>query len=296
MKKILLVLALLLTVTALLPAVVLAAKPVQTGAGKPDTGGGGETSSTMTGYDISWPQCGSKLPTPGAFAIIGVTGGTAADTNECLATQLAWGNRSTGKVLAQPHLQLYVNTANPGVVRDQINTWPKTNLDVNGNPVNNRYGNTCTGENDLSCSWLYGWNRAVESAEDRFLPAAKIAGVNEDASSYIWWLDVETMNTWQSGSDDALKKNVAALEGMAYYYNSIGATVGLYSTAYQWNKITGNFINPTSSLYGLANWRPSGSSLNNAIANCGLEPFSAGGFMSLTQYIHKRLDHNYSCL
>ena len=37
---------------------------------------------------------------------------------------------------------------------------------------------------------------------------------------YIWWLDVETDNTWQSGSAAALARNRAPLEGMAAYLAS----------------------------------------------------------------------------
>ncbi len=291
MKKLIMLFAISLMAINAAPALIHAAKP--TGPRNP---GGGDSTSTQIGYDVSWPQCGSKLPTPGAFAIIGVNGGTAADTNDCLAEQLIWGSNSSGSISAQPHLQLYVNTANPGEYISDINTWPKDNLDVNGNTVINRYRNTCTGNNDLACSWLYGWNRALEAAEQRFAPAAREAKISESTSDYIWWLDVETMNTWQYGSEEKLRKNVAALEGMADYFNSRNATVGLYSTAVQWNEITGNHFTNDSSLYGLANWRPSGSSLKNAIANCSLQPFSNDGFMSLTQYIHKRLDNNYSCL
>jgi hypothetical protein len=170
---------------------------------------------------------------------------------------------------------------------------------LNNFEPNNKHGKTCTGENDLSCSWLYGWNRALDAAQNRFAPAAIKAGVSPVTSDYVWWLDVETMNTWQSGSEEALKRNVATLEGMVSYFNSQGVVkekIGLYSTAYQWGVITGSHIDPfTSNLNGLANWRPSGSSLKNAKNNCRVAPFTAGGYISLTQYVVKNLDHNYSC-
>jgi hypothetical protein len=246
------------------------------------------------GYDISYPQCGKKLPTGQSFGIVGVNGGNAATTNPCLAEQLVWANKSVGGT-SQPKIQLYVNTANPGEVISQISTWPTSNTDKTGYTPVNPYG-TCTGANDLACSWQYGWNRSVEANIDRFTPAAKAAGISQLASAYTWWLDVETMNTWQSGSSEALARNTAALEGMTSYYQAQGATVGLYSTAVQWGTIVGDTVNGASNLNGLANWRPSGASLNNAIANCSAAPLTSGGFISLTQYVQQNLDKNHSCI
>lgn len=270
-----------------------AAKPTDNRNGKPSGGGGGTSVSTV-GYDVSYPQCGRTLPDDAAFAIIGVNGGTASKTNPCLADQLKWGKLSSG-LTNQPALQLYVNTANPGEVIDLVSTWPTDNYDLNGNIPNNKYDKTCNGGNDLSCSWLYGWNRALDAAEYRFAPAAINAGVSTVPSDYVWWLDVETMNTWQEKSDDALRRNVATLEGMKSYFESRKANVGLYSTAYQWGVITGNFIGLDSNLNGLPNWRPSGASLKNAKNNCKVPPLTTGGYISLTQYVVRNLDNNYSC-
>lgn len=252
------------------------------------------TSTEKVGYDVSYPQCGRSLPTDYYFAIVGVNGGNAASANPCLADQLAWANKA--KVGSnQPRVQLYVNTANPGEVISQISTWPTTPYDSNGNLPSNPYGNTCSGGNDRACSWLYGWNRSIYT-ENLFKSAAASKGLSADTASHRWWLDVETMNTWQSGTNEALIRNTAAIEGFAKYYQSKGATVGLYSTALQWGQITGNNIGADSNLRGLANWRPSGSSLNNAITNCSVSPLTPGGFISLTQYVQKNLDKNHSCI
>jgi len=283
MKKLLSALALATLVFAVSPATVFAAKPPP---------GGGATE--QIGYDISWPQCGRRLPSTLAFGIIGVNGGTAANTNPCLSDQLTWASTATGTT-AQPKVQLYVNTANPGEVIDQITTWPTNNTDKTGFSTANPYG-TCAGANDLACSWQYGWNRSVEANVDRFAPAAAVSGISRAVSNYIWWLDVETMNTWQGGSAEALSRNVAALEGMTSYYQSNGATVGLYSTAVQWGEITGNSINANSNLNGLRNWRPSGATLNNAIANCSVPSLTPGGFIALTQYVKQNLDYNHTCI
>lgn len=264
--------------------------PARASAAKPAT----QAVREPIGYDISWPQCGKKLPTGQAFAIVGVNGGTAANTNPCLAEQLLWANKSLGGT-GQPKIQLYVNTANPGEVISQISTWPTNNTDATGYTPTNPHGQ-CSGANDMACSWQYGWNRAVQDYHERFLFAALLAKVPTSINAYTWWLDVETMNTWQSGSPEALARNAATLEAMTSYFTQNGAKVGLYSTAYQWGVIVGQSVGPASNLNNLPNWRPSGSSLSNAKANCSLAPLTNGGFMSMTQYVQQGLDKNYSCI
>jgi len=288
MKKFLSLFILSVLTLVLIPSVAFAAKPRASSNSKP------APAPELVGYDVSYPQCGKSLPTDFYFGIVGVNGGKASTPNSCLASQLVWANKAkTGS--NQSHKQLYVNTANPGEVISQIDTWPTTPTDLNGNLPANPYGNSCTGQNDQACSWLYGWNRSIYT-EGVFKNAATSKGLNSDTSQYVWWLDVETMNTWQSGSGDALARNTAALEGFGAYYQSKGATVGLYSTAPQWTQITGNNISADSNLRGLGNWRPSGTSLAIAKSNCSVAPFTPGGFISLTQYVQKNLDYNHSCL
>lgn len=288
MKRLLIlsVLSLLALLISLLPVTTFAAKPVSS------VGGGGSTVE-MKGYDVSYPQCGKRLPTDHYFGIVGVNGGNAATANSCLADQLVWASKAkTGS--NQSKYQLYVNTANPGEVIDQITTWPTSSFDINGNTPSNPYG-VCSGANDRACSWLYGWNRSIYT-ENVFKVAASSKGLNSNTADYVWWLDVETMNTWQSGSTEALVRNTVAIEGFGAYYESKDAKIGLYSTSVQWAQITGNNIGLTSNLNGLPNWRPSGASLTNAKTNCNVAPLTAGGFISLTQYVVKNLDHNHSCI
>lgn len=252
------------------------------------------STSEKVGYDISYVQCGKRLPTDHYFGIVGVNGGTANNQNPCLSSQLTWAARAKAGS-AQPAVQLYVNTANPGELISQITTWPTSPVDMNGTLPNNPYGDTCLGANDTACSWLYGWNRSIYT-EGIFQAAAEKAGLSTTTAVYYWWLDVETMNTWQLQGFEAQRRNTAALEGFAAYYQSKHAKVGLYSTAVQWNDITGSVTSDGSNLNGLANWRPSGTSLTNAKANCNVSPLTPGGFISLTQYVQKNLDHNHSCI
>ncbi len=240
---------------------------------------------TRVGYDVSHPQCGTTLPAARAFAVVGVNGGTASKVNPCLATQLRWAERSNGSVDTQPKVQLYLNTANPGQVRDQVSTWPTSG--------ETPYG-SCDGGNDLPCSWQYGYERAQNSVVVYFTPAARKAGVDRVPSRYTWWLDVETSNTWQDGSDDARARNRATLEGMVAYLDLRGAEVGVYSTGQQWAQIVGT-VPADSPLAGLPSWLAGSTTLAQAVAECLQPPLVPGGRVALTQYVPDDLDRNHSC-
>ena len=237
------------------------------------------------GYDVSYPQCGTTLPRDRAFAAVGVNGGLSTRANPCLAAQLSWAWGSSGAVAAQPRAQVYLNTANPGQVLGQVTTWPVRG----GTP----YG-ACDGTNSTSCSWQYGWERAQNSVAAFFTPAAGEARVDGRPSRYMWWLDVETMNTWQSGNPDALLRNRATLEGMTAYLVSRGAQDGLYSTGQQWAQIAGT-VPPGSTLAGRDTWLAGGSSLGGAQAACSGPALVPGGRVMLSQYVTSGLDRNLSC-
>ncbi|WP_166486460.1 hypothetical protein [Blastococcus saxobsidens] len=242
-------------------------------------------SGTSLGYDVSHPQCGTDLPDDRAFAIVGVNGGLSTRANPCLSHQLAWAHGSSGRVDDQPAAQLYLNTANPGQVLDLVTTWP-TDGDT-------PYGD-CDGGNSLACSWQYGWERAENSALSFVRPAARSARVDSQPSRYTWWLDVETMNTWQIGSDDARDRNRATLEGMAAYLLSEDAEVGVYSTGYQWGRIVGE-VPRYSNLAGLDSWLAGADDLEDARDTCDDDPLVPGGTVTLVQYVEDDLDHNHAC-
>ena len=240
---------------------------------------------SATGYDVSHPQCGTDLPAEAAFAVVGVNGGLATRPNRCLAEQLEWATRSTGGLRGGPAVELYVNTANPGQVRDQVTTWPRA--------TSTPYG-TCDGGNTMACSWVYGRIRAQVTVHAFFQPAARAAGIDDDPAAYRWWLDVETMNTWQAGSTAALERNRATLEGQAAYLQESGAEVGLYSTGQQWRRIVGE-VGPDSLLHDLDSWLAGARSRAGALQNCAEPPLTDGGRVVLAQYVEDGLDHDVPC-
>jgi hypothetical protein len=231
---------------------------------------------TTLGYDISWPQCGTDFPAPLAFAIIGVNGGRPHTTNPCLADQLTWAAGSSHPAKGA-RVALYVNTANPGPTGNPW--WPTSNFH-RGAPISNPYG-VCRGGDTAACAYIFGYVMAYDDVNRRGVP---------DAAHHMWWLDVETGNSWSSNRG----ANAADLEGMAAYLQGIGAEVGIYSTGYQFREIAGT-VGPVSSLYRLKNWVAGATSKASARAYCSSPPLTAGGTVTLTQFTAGSYDYNYPC-
>jgi hypothetical protein len=235
------------------------------------------SSAAGPGNDVSWPQCGKALPKAQTFGIVGVNNGLANNTNPCLAAQMSWAGSSTGGT-GQPAVAVYVNTGNPG----SAGSWWPTSNTYGGTTVANPYGQCTSGSFGSACSYMYGYAKAYDDANTR--------GVS-NASTYTWWLDVETGNSW---STDKVA-NRADLEGMVAYFTSIGATSGIYSTSYQLSQITGTA--PSSSpLYTLKSWLAGASSLASAKRMCASAPLTGGGKVTLTQYVSGGFDYDYSCI
>jgi hypothetical protein len=236
-----------------------------------------QKSTTPTGNDVSYPQCGKKLPSGQAFGIVGVNGGLANTTNPCLAKEIVWAQASSGAT-SQPKVSFYVNTANPG---NLVADWPQSNTDpVTGTTVTDPYGN-CTGGDDQACAWQYGWNLADLDAQTRGVPSP---------SSHRWWLDVETVNSWEASTSN----NRADLEGMVAYFQSIGSDAGIYSTARQWGQIAGT-VPSASPLDPLRDWIPGARTLAQAKTNCGSAPLTGAGAITVTQWTTSPADSDFSC-
>ena len=285
------------------------------------------------GNDISYPQCGTTFPAP-TFGLVGVDDGIANKVNPCLGpygtggattSELYWVSKLPGNS-SQPKPALYVNTADPGNSYNgaPIADWPSS--DNTG--LTNPYG-TCSpasgstsGANSTACAWVYGVDMAsldaspsatfTTDASQSFLTSASGAvSVSGTASSYNWWLDVETQNTWQSSSADGgtgLAMNAAVLEGMVQYLKSLGVgTVGIYASSSSWQTITGgqstvesNWTaagNPGHSpLYAVPDWVPGARRQSGAISNCtSLGSFTGGTTIALAQWVQSSLDYDESC-
>lgn len=223
------------------------------------------------GIDVSHPQCGRSLPAGQPFGIVGLNKGLPRFFNPCFDAQMTWAAGSSGT--SQPRVQVYVNTANPGQASD---VWPTSGGDGS---------RPCTGGLTASCAYQYGVDRALEDL-------ARVAA----PETYVWWLDVETGNSWDTGTLGQ-KRNVAVLEGMADTFLAAGVVdVGLYSTAYQWGRIVGPV--PTGSdLVGRPSWLATGpTGVASAQRACTEAPLTSGGRVVMTQFVEGGLDRNVSCV
>jgi len=173
---------------------------------------------TTTGFDISYPQCDMSVP-DGSFAILGVTGGRAFSTNRCLSDQYTKSvNAGLGSAI---HFYMNLNAA-IGSTASQGSTGPK---------------GTCAGGDKACQAYNYGWKAA----------RAAYATASQAGPGGIWFLDIETANSWNAKT--AL--NIATIQGAVAYLecqetaaNSCQRKpVGIYSTAGMWKSIAGSWQN-----------------------------------------------------
>jgi hypothetical protein len=248
---------------------------------------------STAGNDISWPQCGGAYPSGQAFGIVGVNGGLANNLNPCLAGELAWALGSTGYGLPTsfPRAALYVNTANAGP--DLAKSWPSSGTNIYG---------TCTLKADSqACAWEYGAALAQQDIVWLAGAAKSLAAggviVSGAPGDYTWWLDVETTNSWETGTT-GLPNNVADVEGMVATFQAAGASVGIYSTTYQWSTIMGSSIanypdGSRNNLTGLRDWIPGARRQSSAASNCSLKGFT--GAVVITQWFGRQYDGDVAC-
>lgn len=239
------------------------------------------TAST-TGYDVSWPQCPSSFPRGGAFGIVGVTSGRPWSVTSCLRSEYSWA-------LARPGAPaFYMNTANPAPHSSYY--WPASGA---SDPV------LCadnTSTTDAGCAYDYGWHAAADAL-------TKAKSVTSSAAQRTWWLDVEIANSWNGDGHS----NAADLQGSIDALRSLSVPkVGLYSTAYQWNTVTGGYTIATEASYASAwgfsspngldlspDWVAGATSASEAASLCSSS--FTGATTALAQYPSGGFDADLIC-
>jgi hypothetical protein len=234
------------------------------------------------GYDLSFPQCGTTVPsssdrTTYAFGIVGVTGGKAFTTNSC------WSSEYSAVTSEGLGASFYMNLNSPlATTSSNGQTGP---------------AGTCA-KSDKSCSnYNYGWNAA----------AAAYATVKGSAGTSVadgspWWLDVETANLWSGnktldnlviqGAIDFFHREVTypgAQPASSTQYIDAATTVGIYSDASSWSRIAGG-----QSYAGIPAWVTGASSLGSAPSLCTTPSFD-GGPVWLVQHPQSTYDQDYAC-
>jgi Bacterial Ig-like domain (group 2) len=224
---------------------------------------------TAPGFDISWPQCGGSYPVNPAFGIVGVNKGIVFSPTPCLASEVTWAGGTSAA--------LYANTGNPGPALSTH--WPtgQTSPQV------------CSAAtpDTAECAYDYGYNAAADSYADAVAAFAAL-GLPASPAGSPWWLDVETSNSWRSD----VTLNAAALSGAVDYLGSVArvASLGFYSTSYQWGVITGG----TSAFSAYPSWVAGAADAAGASANCAGPGFTGGG-VTLAQYPSGGFDADLRC-
>jgi hypothetical protein len=101
----------------------------------------------------------------------------------------------------------------------------------------------------------------------------------------MWWLDIETMNTWHT--EPILNQQV--IQGAIDFLNLREQKIGIYSTPYQWNIIAGNF-KP-----GLPVWAAGAKNKYTAQLHCQDKYAFTGGPVHMVQFIEDEFDNNHLC-
>jgi hypothetical protein len=234
----------------------------------------------IVGRDVSFPQCGGPMPRErgAAFGVLGTNNGMSFTRNPCLVTELAWAKR-----LALPPA-FYANTGNPGPRRAKH--WP----------LGQTTPKVCAASdpNSLGCSYDYGWNAAWASYTAATDAAQRLHGVDRvnarhRAANVDWWLDIETMNSWQAidgpATGAAYLRDVATIAGEVDALRIAGvARVGIYSTPHQWGLITGGSKVTQGRFADAPQWLAGYESHADAVAGCAHAGFT-GGPVRMTQYL-----------
>ena len=225
--------------------------------------------ATVPGYDISWPQCGAPYPVNPAFGIVGANKGIVFSPNPCLASEVTWAGGTSAA--------LYANAGNPGPALSTH--WPtgQTSPQV------------CSAAtpDTAACAYDYGYNAAADSYAAAVSAFAAL-GLSTSPAGSPWWLDVEISNSWRTD----VTLNVAALSGAVYYLGSVArvASLGFYSTSYQWGVITGG----TTTFSAYPSWVAGAADAAGATANCAGPGFTGGG-VTLAQYPSGGFDADLRC-
>ncbi len=162
------------------------------------------------GTDISFPQCTRAYPAAGnPISIVGVNGGLSNKINPCFVSEAQW---------AGPNLTVYINT-------DQVQPDAPQ---ATGGPQ------SCAAGDDVCLGYNWGYTNAQ----------AAVSYVHANGfAPETWWLDVEApcgsaSPLWMCGTA-GLQSNAAVIQGALDALHGDGLVAGIYSTYYQWPRITG---------------------------------------------------------
>ena len=215
-------------------------------------------SAGAAGYDISYPQCSNGGAPSRSFGVIGINGGRPFSDNNCAGAEFGWA-AAGGTTPA-----LYLNTGYLDKYASKISGACQASVPSS---INGSYAQ----------AWAIGCSEAEYSV------------ARQPSNPSMWWLDVETDNSWSS-TDLALNRET--LQGaVTYLQQNTSTAVGIYSNPHWWGVITGGNWTPAG-LTG--SWvAPGRANSSNAASFCSSGFSSAPVF--LVQYTINNIDTDYAC-
>jgi hypothetical protein len=217
-------------------------------------------STTWThGFDVSWPQCSGgqarHVPSePGPYVVVGLTHGAGHTANPCLPDQVAWA-RSHRSAIAGYLVPSYPTRAQRAAARTGV------------------YG-VCR---SLRCRLRNDGAAQVAHA----LAVMRRAGLDLP----MIWVDVEFRRGPAWSRHDS--RNRAVLSGVVDAVGAAGLRVGVYTTSYMWQHITGGWR------VDVPNWLPAGNG-NPRTARSRCATTGTGGTTWLVQYT-REWDEDLTC-
>jgi hypothetical protein len=197
--------------------------------------------SGSNGYDVSYPNCSTPIPSSGfTFAIVGVGGGRPFTGNSCAGAEFSAASSPTAGDTA-----LYFNTGYAGAYARDITSTCQTAVGSAKVFVGLK-GHTLT---QAQQAWEIGCSEA------------NYALVNEPGTPVMWWADVETGNSWSTNAT----LNRYTIDGISSQMQAEGGG-GIYSSPGMWTKITGSTTwEPTPPVLGT--WITGGATCTTGFGN-----------------------------
>lgn len=179
------------------------------------------------GYDISYPQCDKgDRPLDGAgFSVVGINNGRAYSVNPCFVRQWRAARRPRSIYVNSSYYAPNLIRASAGCHAAALRQLPSAD----------------TAHRD---AYAIGCGAAEH--------ALGIAARADALGATMWWIDVESSNSWD---DQDLDLNRDSLLGQIERLDAAGIAVGLYSSPHEWEIVTGRWQAP----WARANWLPSRS-------------------------------------
>ena len=200
------------------------------------------------GFDVSYPNCTSTLPSGDSFAIVGVTGGRPFSTYSCFGKLWSGSQKATDGTPS-----LYFNTGYSGAYGRDISSFCASAEKAH---FSGPTGLSRHLQKQAQQAWEIGCSEVAYA-----LTAFNSAFRSGAEQPTMLFADIETGNSWSSN----VTLNQSAIDGISWAMGSNGLG-GIYSSAAMWATITGSYkFSPTPNVS--ANW------VVGAGATCSSSPF-----------------------